>query len=66
MIDIRTVYSKTEKSPALSTLKTGLLVAVTDSRHSVFKVSLTVNLKDTCRKNWHEGKSARLRFRRLG
>jgi hypothetical protein len=44
MINIRTVYRKREKSPALSTLTTSLLVAVTDKRYSVVKVSLTVNL----------------------
>jgi len=44
MINIRIVYRKREKSPALSTLTTSLLVAVTDKRHSVVKVSLTVNL----------------------
>lgn len=66
MIDIRTVYRKTEKSSALSTLTTVLLVAVRDNGHSVVKLLLTVNLGPRTGRADMKVNQHVVRFRRLG
>jgi hypothetical protein len=65
MIVIRTVCRKTEKIPSLSTLTTGLLVAVPDNRDSVVKVWLTVNLTPRAGRTDMKTNQHVLRFGRL-